>query len=63
MTANNTNVTAYVGGVDQIVTIEGTDLGTLSISGEPDAGVATADLSGNTLTIKPVGDGKTSVDR
>ena len=61
MTATSTNVTAYVGGSNQTVTIEGTDLGNLSISGEPDAGVATADLSGNTLTIKPVGDGKTSV--
>ena len=61
ITATSTNVTGYVGGVNQTVTIQGTDIGTLSISSKPDEEVATASLQGNTLTIKPVGDGKTSV--
>ena len=62
MTVTNSNVTAYVGGASQEVTIEGTDLGTLSISKQPEEGIATADLQGNKLTISPVGDGKTSVE-
>ena len=62
MTATSTNVTAYVGGTDQTVEIQGIDIGELSISKEPEEGVATVNLQGSTLTIKPVGDGKTSVE-
>ena len=61
ITASNTNVTAYVDGADQIVTINGTALGNLDISGKPDTSVATVSLSGKTLTIKPKASGNTSV--
>ena len=60
--ATSTDVTAYVGGSDQQVTITGTYLGNLSISKNTDSRYATASLSGNTLTIHPVAKGETSVE-
>ena len=35
ITATSTSVTGYVGGVNQTVTIQGTDIGTLSIETPP----------------------------
>ena len=58
--ATNKDVTLYVGGGNQEVTITGEEQGTLSVSG-PDTGIATAELQDKTLTIKPVGEGSTSV--
>ena len=59
--ATNTNVTAYVGGGNQTVTITGTNHGSLSISTQPTSSIATASLSGTTLTITPKAAGTTKV--
>ena len=61
MTATSTNVTAYVGGSNQEVTITGTYLGNLSIEEQPTASVATVSLEGTKLIIHPVGKGTTNV--
>ncbi len=62
ITAEPTSVVAYVGGVDKTVQIGGTSIGSLSITDEPESTIATASISGNTLTIHPVGSGDTSVE-
>ena len=62
ITAEPTSVTAYVGGNNQTVQIDGTSLGSLSITDEPESSIAEATLQGNTLTITPVGSGDTSVE-
>ena len=61
ITATSTNVTLYAGGSNQTVEIQGTDIGTLNISEQPEETVATVKLEGNTLTITPVGAGSTEV--
>ena len=61
ITASSTSVTAYVGGGNKTVTINGSNMGSLSISGQPTSSVATASLSGSTLTITPKGSGKTNI--
>ena len=61
ITASPSSVTANVSDGNQTVTIGGTNRGTLSISSQPDSKVATASLSGTTLTITPVAAGETSV--
>ena len=59
--ANPTSVTANVSDGDQTVTLSGTNAGTFSIVTQPNEAVATASISGSTLTITPVGGGETSV--
>ena len=59
--ADPQNVTAYVGGSNQTVALGGENSGTFTIETEPEATVVTASISGNILTIKPVGVGSTSV--
>ena len=59
--ANPTSVTANIGDGPQTVTLSGTNAGAFSVVTGPDGAVATAQISGNTLTITPVGGGETSV--
>ena len=60
VTANPESVTAYVGGGNKTVTIGGDNKGTLRLSGI-NTNIATASISGNTLTITPKAEGTTSV--
>ena len=59
--ANPQSVIAYVGGIAQQVTLGGENTEGFIVETEPDKGVATASISGNTLTITPVGKGNASV--
>ena len=61
ITASPTSVTANVSDGAQTVTLGGTNAGAFSIVTGPDSAIATANLSGNTLTIIPVAKGTTSV--
>ena len=61
MEATNTNVIAYIGGTNPQVTINGDNLGTLSIVTPSTETIARTSLQGRTLTITPVAAGKTSV--
>ena len=58
--ATNKNVTAYVDGTPQNIEITGDNLGTLSVTTEPE-GVVTTSIKENTLTITPVAEGITSI--
>ena len=61
ITADPASVSLLVGGENANVTLGGNYIGTLSIQTEPQEGVATAAINGNTLTITSVGEGTTSV--
>ena len=61
ITAKPTSVIAYVGGNGQTVTLGGENTEGFIVETEPDNKVATASISGNTLTIEPLGVGTASV--
>ena len=55
ITVSEPNVVIYAGGESKTVTIEGTSLGELSIQTPADEEIAQVELSGNNVTITPVG--------
>ena len=61
ITASPTSVTANVSDGNQKVTLGGTNHGTFTIVTQPNSSIATASISGSTLTIVPKAKGETSV--
>ena len=61
ITADPTSINADVNAGNQTVTLGGTNAETFSIVTQPIGTIATAGISGNILTITPVGEGETSV--
>ena len=61
ITASPSSVTANVSDGNQRVTLGGTNHGTFKIVTPPNSSIATASISGSTLTIVPKAGGETSV--
>jgi len=58
---NNQTIKGYVGAGNRTATITGTNMGSLSIATAPNSSIATAKISGTTLTVTPKAAGNTSV--